>query len=309
MNKYLRKFTRLREEAGGGSDGGGGTATETPSTPFGSFYNESGVNREAVEALPEDAKSIRSLIEKYPSEAELYKGIQHLRATASSKGLERLSADADDTEVHRHNTMVKEYFGVPDAVDGYGVQKPENIPDEVWDQEGTDALLGILHKHNASPELVKALAAHQVEGFEAEIAKAPQQEQARIDDVNKQLAEAFGNDLSAISQEGLKGLAALGIQVPESGNISDLKIGYPEILKAGQRMTQLISEDTVSREANRDKAGNTAGSYKEQAMAIKADPANPFNADFNSEDPARQKKAQAEFNRLMNLSDALGGGR
>jgi len=310
MNKYMKRIAFLREEAGDGGDGGGdgaaaAAAAPEPTTPFGAYYGADGVNREALESMSDDAKPIRSLIEKYPSEAELYKGIQHLRATASSKGLERLPADATDEEKHRHSTMVKEYFAVPDAVEGYGITKPEHIPDEVWNGEETNKLLGILHEHNASPELVQALAAHQVEGFESEIANAPELEKQRIDQVNAELQESFGNELPQVSQEAMKGLAVLGVELPESGNLADLKVSYTDIVKAGQRMTELISEDHMSREIGRDKSGMTAGSYKDQAMAIKSDPANSFNADFNSEDPNRQKRAQAEYRRLMELSETL----
>lgn len=312
MSSFMKQFTRLRDEAGDGGDAGGtgvtdqggGGAGAPVSTPFGSYYNESGLNREALETLPESAAPIRSMLEKYQSEDALYGGIKHLQHLAGQKSLQRLPADADDAQKHQHATMVKEYFGVPDHAEGYGIVKPENIPDEVWDQEGTDKLLGILHQHNASPELVRALAAHQVEGFEAEIAKAPEAEAQRIAGINEELQGSFGTELSVVSAEAMKGLQALGVAVPESGNLADLKISYTDIVKAGQRMTQLISEDTISREAGRDNRQSGAGSYQDQAMAIKTDPANPFYADFTSEDPSRQKRAQAEFHRLLNLSQA-----
>lgn len=279
---------------------------ETTPTPFSGFYGENGVNQEALDALPESHGVIKSLVEKYPTgEDALLKGIHHLRATASSKGLERLAPDATDEEKHRHTTMVKEYFGVPDQVDGYGVTKPEDIPEEVWNAEETDALLGILHQHNASPELVKALAEHRINGFKEQIAKAPELEKARVDEVNKELQESFGNDLPVISESAKKGLKVLGVELPESGNLADMKISYTDIVKAGARVTELIAEDSQARELRRDKSGNTAGTYREQANAVKTDPSNPFYADFTSEEPARQKRAQAEYLRLMNLADAM----
>lgn len=304
MNRFLRQYTRLRDEAGDGTDGGGAATT-----PFASFYGQDGLNREAVEALPEEAKAMRSLIEKYPNEQELYRGIQHLRSTASSKGLERLAPDATDDEKHRHQTMVKEYFGVPDQVEGYGVQKPEGIPDEMWDAEGTNTLLGILHQHNASPDLVKALTEHQVGQMQSTLEKAPEQEALRRQEVNQELREAFGNDLGQITEDGKRGLQLLGVEMPESGEIADLKIGFAKIIEMGKRMTELVSEDTQSRGLARGEGRDTAGSYREQAAAIKTDPSNPFNSDFNSEDPARQKRAQAEYYRLLKMADAEEGKR
>jgi hypothetical protein len=310
----MKQFTRLQDvlddgAAGGGAagtvDGDAAAASAAPSTPFGSYYNENGLNREAMEALPESAAPMRSMLEKYGTEEALYGGIKNLQYLASQKSLQPLSADATDEQKHHHDTMAKEYFRVPDHAKDYGVVKPENIPDEMWDAEGTDALLGILHKHNASPELVQALAAHQVEGFEAEIAKAPEAEAARIAEINTELQGSFGNELPAVSADAMRGLASLGIEVPESGNLSDMKISYTDIVKAGQRMTQLIGEDAVSRGMSRDSSQNSAGSYRDQANAIKTDPSNSHYKDFTSEDPARQKVAQAEWYRLMNMAETL----
>lgn len=318
MPASMRQFLRLRNEAGDGDEGGGDSGTGGDgtgdaggggnggsaefTTPFAGFYGENGLNREALEKLPESAKPIRSMLEKYPNEEALYGGIKNLQYLASQKSLQKLSPDADDIQKHQHAQMVKEYFGVPDHPDGYGVTKPEEIPDEIWDAEGTNELLGLLHQHNASPELVRALAEHQVNSIKAQLDSIPDQEKARIDSVNQELQGAFGNELPKVAETALKGLRALGVEVPESGNLAELKISYTDIVKAGQRMTELISEDVVSRGAGRDASGMTAGSYRDQAIAIKTDPSNPFYSDFVSEEPSRQKRAQAEFNRLMNLA-------
>ena len=284
MITQMRQFIRLRDEAGDGEGGtGAGDGAGAPSTPFGSFYGESGLNREALDTLPESAAPIRSMLEKYSNEDALYGGIKNLQYLASQKSLARLPADATDEQKHQHSTMVKEYFGVPDHAKDYGVTKPEGVPDEMWDQDGTDALLDILHQHNASPELVQALSAHQIAGMQAELDKAPQREEDRRAEVNAELQKSFGNDLQTVSADAAKGLAALGIDMPESGNLADLKIGYTEILQAGQRMTQLIGEDAVSRGLARDSSQNSAGSYRDQAMAIKSDPSNKFYADFTSQ--------------------------
>lgn len=318
MSAYMKQFLRLRNEADDGGEGGGdgdaaaaaaAAASTAPVTPFGSFYNEGGgLNRERVDALGEEYAPIKGMLEKYQNkESDLIGGIKHLNWTAGQKSLQKLPADADDAQKHQHNVMVKEYFGVPDGAEGYGIKKPDNIPDEMWDQAGTDKMLSLLHEHNASPELVQALAASRTADFEALIDAEPQRETARVDEVNKELQAAFGNDLPAISAQAMKGLAVLGAQVPESGNMADLKLSYTQIAEMGQRVTELISEDAMSRGMSRDTAGNSAGTYREQAIAVKTDPSNSFNADFNSDDPHRQRRAQAEYTRLMSVADSMEG--
>lgn len=307
--KYLRQFTRLREDAGdgaeGGGDGGGGNATPSP---LSGFYGEDGLNREAVSALPESASGLKGLLEKYPNEEAFYGGIKNLQFLAGQKSLQRLDPNATDAEKAQHATMVKEYFGTPDHVEGYGIKKPDEIPDEVWNADSTNKQLEILHKHNASPELVRELAEFRINEFKDEMAKVPEQQAARVAEINAELQKEFGNDLPAVSQNAMKGLAALGIDLPESGNIADLKISFPQIVAAGQRMTELISEDVIALEARRDASGNTAGSYLDQANDIKTNPNNPFYADENSP-IEKQKASQREFLRLMNLHETMRGGK
>lgn len=329
--RFFEPFKRLRAEEGEGDSGGGdgaaaestATATqeapegsaapaggETPSSPFGSFYGDQGLNREAVEKLPDSYKPIKSLLEKYPSEEAFIGGVKNLQYLAGQKSLQPLPADADEAQKEQHSKMVKEYFGVPDSPEGYGIQKPEDVPDELWDEKSTNDLVGILHKHNASPDMVRELTEYQVNAMKAAVGSPEEQHAAHVESVNKDLKAKFGNELGQVSEAGLKGLKMLGVEIPESGQVADLHIGYAEILAAGKRMTELIGEDPNGRA----KGGNnqaTAGSYKQQAEAIKdgSDPSNKFYQDFTSEEPARQKRAQAEYRRLMDLAQTLEGSK
>lgn len=307
MPAWMRQFIPLREEDdGSGGGGGGGGGDDTPSSPFAGIYSDEGLNREALDTLPESASGLKSLLEKYPNEEAFYGGIKNLQFLAGQKSLQRLDPNATDAEKAQHATMVREYFGTPDNVDGYGVKKPDDIPDEVWNAESTNKQLEILHKHNASPELVRELAEFRINEFKDEMAKAPEQQAARVAEINAELQKEFGNDLPAVTQAAMKGLAALGVELPESGNIADLKISFPQIVAAGQRMTELISEDVIALEARKDASGNTAGSYLDQANDIKTNPNNPFYADENSP-IEKQKASQKEFLRLMNLHDTMKG--
>lgn len=271
------------------------------------FYGENGLNTEAVSELPEDASALKSLLNKYPNEQAFHSGLKNLQYLASQKGLSRLPDDASDADKANQQKMLKEFFQVPDQPDGYGIQKPEGIPDEYWNKEGTDALLGILHKHNASPELVRELAQHQVEALQKALQPNEEAEQARKEQINNEIREAFKGETKEVLEAAKKGLAVLGIDLPESGDIADLQIPHTKIIEAGKLITEMISEDAMDTITHSERSA--VESLQQQSMAIKNDPSNPFYADFNSGDPEREARAQKEFLRLRKQIEQINGAR
>lgn len=289
----------LREEADGTPDAGGGTppAEGTPaSTGTLGFYSEKGLDRSRLDGLPEEAKGFRSLLEKYPTENELFKGIQNLQYSAAQKRLERPAEDAPDDVKTQHQQMVREYNQVPESPEGYGITRPDDVPEEYWNEERAGGIAAILHKHNASPELVRELVAAEVEATKGVIAGG---EEARVAQKSETLT-ALRSELGAATDQALldakRGAMTLGINVPD--DILDTQIDGKTFVKAMNNMTKLISEDRLVTPTGGAGEIESTGDIMSEIKAIKGDPSNPFYADYNSGDPARQQRAQERLRKL-----------
>jgi len=245
--------------------------------------------------------TIGKFLGKYPSMEAAESGMKNLNYVASQKRLERPAADADEATLHNHQQMVRDYMGTPDKSDGYGVKRPDDIPEEAWDGARQDAYLEIMHKHNASPELVNELFGAQAQELRDGATQVPELTAAERDRVNAEITKEFGADTGAAMDSAKKAMTMLGIELPESGELADLSLSHTDLIAALGRASKLFSEDAQSLGV-REGGSEAAGTYRNQALAIKSDPANRYNADFTSDDPNRQRIAQGEFHRLMDLA-------
>jgi hypothetical protein len=283
------------------------TTTETTSTEPVAF-NPYGEDGHIAEGTFGAESGIGKFLAKYPSMEAAESGMKNLNFIASSKRLERPAADADEATLHNHKQMVRDYMGTPDNADGYGIKRPEDIPEAAWDDARSSSYLDIMHEHNASPELVQALFAAQAQEVRDGAAALPEQMSLERDRVNGLITAEFGNETGEIMDSAKKAMSMLGLPIPDSGELADLNVSHTDLITALANASKLFSEDAQSLGV-REGGQGAAGTYEAQAAAIKTDPANRYNADFNSDDPARQKVAQKEYYRLLDMAKAEKGGR
>src|SRR5512136_51210 len=135
---------------------GNGAAGSAPY--FVGLYDASGkIDKTKFDALPSHLKPYKETFAKYDSVEALLTGMGNLAQLAGKKGLQPLPADAPDKAKAERAALMRQLNSVPEKPEGYGMKKPEGLPDGVWNEEYANGVLGILHKHNASPDLVKEL--------------------------------------------------------------------------------------------------------------------------------------------------------
>lgn len=283
------------------------TPSSTPNrVGLAAYYGENGLDRNAVNELPDDYSAIKGLLNKYPTDLKaLNNGIKGLNYLAGQKGFIKLGEGASEADIAYQQKMLKEFNNVPDQIDGYGIQKPEGLPDEYWDQEQTNALLSTLHKHNASPELVRELADLQSQALQKALTPNPEAEAALKESIRQEIRDTFKGETEEVIKLGTKGLAAVGIDMPESGDLADLEISRAQLLEAGRKITQMITEDTMSLVNREDQ--DIITSLEKEMHDIKNNPSHPLFADFDSGDPDRVANANKAWRELYNKKKNLKG--
>jgi hypothetical protein len=181
---------------------------------------------------------------------------------------------------------------VPEKPEGYGIKKPDGVPDDQWNPEYVGGILGVLHKHNASPELVQELTK-----FDGEFASKLRAggEAAQATALNKEretLKTEFGADFGKKINLAARAAKTLGLD-PENDPMFRTAAGVKAMLK----VAEMVSEDRlVSGEGGAD----FGKSDREKALDIVNNPANPLHKAFHDADhPQHQAavEARSTFNK------------
>ena len=163
----------MEAAAGGdaGAGGGGGTAlaagapgttapaaAAAPAPYYSDFFGKDGaINHSAFERMPEPLRGLTPTLQNIKTADDFMGKFAHLNTLAGRKGLAPLPADAKPEDVAAQQAILRAVNGVPEKPEGYGFQRPEDLPETAWDAENAKAAAAIMHKHNISPAAAKEL--------------------------------------------------------------------------------------------------------------------------------------------------------
>ena len=138
--------------------------------------------------LPEDVqfdglKDLKNL----PDLVKSYRGALDV-AGRKGEGV-TIPTDKSSDEVRQ---AFRRAMGVPDAPDGYGLERPEDIPEDKWNQEEADKYSALFHKHNVTPAFVQELFAQEKEIRLANMEAEKQLYAQDQESVESELRESWG---------------------------------------------------------------------------------------------------------------------
>lgn len=215
---------------------------------------------------------------KYKTVEELIKGHGNIQSLASGKtdGMVRLPKGEDDTQGLRE---FRKALGIPDEVSGYGVKKPDNVPDEQWSQENVDQYLNLLHKHNASPSLVKELIDlnGNLTGLQTETFTREQEIQSEkfAEEQRSKLEQEHGSTLNAVADVAHRAAQHFGV----SEDLKSELLSTAEGVNLLHKMGKSIGEDNLPNTLR-----SQAKAAKDEAMQIMTDPNHPDHARYRQGD-------------------------
>lgn len=288
------------QQNGAPAGGAAGAGDAVPDPFFKGWIDADGkIDPKAYDRLPAELAPYKDTLARFKTAPELIAGMVHSISLNGKKGLMPLPENASEQERAEWSGRLRGLLGVPDKPEGYGVKKPEALPAELWNEPYVNTMTGILHKHNASPALVRELLeADAKQGisssgdFQARQAKEIEGERAKIQ-------KAWGSEAPQKLTGAMKMAKVMGLDIndPRIGNNAAVIIGLANA--AG-----MFSEDTLVRAGGGDGAGNAlvgSGDPRQASLSIKRDPANPLHAAYHDSHHPRHKEA---LNKVFALDGA-----
>jgi hypothetical protein len=237
----------------------------TPPADF-SFYGDEGIRPELNNLIGEN-KAVASYFQKYagaedPNKAAI-EGIGHLSQLASQKERTRPADDASDADKQVWNDYIRNQLGVPEKPEGYGWEKPEDIGDDMWNQEEMGTFADILHKGNVSPETAKEL----FDAYTGGLRNAPEQIEAQVAQQlaveRDKLNAEYGMEADKMIAHATEAANLLGVSPEEAQRIGQTAEG----IKLLARMKNTVTGDVTSNTQSTNGMTNGGSSnYEEQAM-------------------------------------------
>lgn len=141
----------------------------TPALPVGGDWakgwvkDDGSLDHSALDRAPDEFKAHKKDLERYKTLPDYLKAQREQASLLGKKGLvDPLPANATPEQVTERLGLLRKVNGAPDKPEGYGLAKPADVPDEMWDGKLAEAVAGIALKHALPPAAVKELAALQL---------------------------------------------------------------------------------------------------------------------------------------------------
>lgn len=293
----MRNFHSLMVEAGEHADGGGGPppAVAPVEVPWSEY-----AAKHADPSKIEPYKEAKSWSEVHELQSKRLADAQTALRTRQPGLPDRPAADA----LPEAHASWRAAHGIPETPEGYGLMRPDGLPDEMFDADEMANFQKFAHEKGMSPTTVKELQAWYVENTKAKIgsmqqAQAEQAQQMRLSEA-AEMGKRWGDKLDSTLKDVQSVTQAMGRDPAVFDPHSDKFWG----VEALQFATDLLKrvprgEDGTVRNVG---APSQSGAYnKEWAKAVLA----PSHPDHKALTDPRDSR-HAEINRLRNEAYALG---
>ena len=292
------------KSAGGGSGGGGDDAAKAaaaaaaaaPPPFFKGLYGDDGrIDKTALDRLPDSLKPFKDQFAKYDTVESLLQGFGNAHTMAVKKALTPLTGTEPPEIVKERNELLDTINNVPKDPKGYGIARPEDLPEMFWNQPGADEFGKIAQQNHLSPAAVKDLLALQLKITRGEIERGKAMEAEYYSGQDKAFETEMqkqGVDLTKAMDLATRAAATLGID-PKSPIFKNA-----DVRKALVRFSNLVSEDKLGAITPAD--GGTQNE-REMALDIARNPQNPLYKAFNDPVHPNHQAAKDRWNELYRI--------
>lgn len=282
---------------GQGAQGGQGAGAGSGQPFFVGLYDATGkIDKAKLDGLPAHLKPYKDTFAKYDTADALFTGMGNLIQLAGKKGLEALPPDASPEAKAERAGLLRKLNNTPEKPDGYGITKPADFPDAHWNSEYVNGVLGIMHKHGASPELVQELVkldTDHARGIGAKVEAAQAQAFAKEQTT---LKETFGSEFGAKVDLATRAARTLGLDV------NDPIFRSAKVVIAMAKVGEMVSEDRL---VSGEGANSMGQGDRQKAQDIVNNPSNPLHKAYHQVDHPQHAQALEQvttFNQRFHAS-------
>lgn len=256
------------------------------------------LNASAYDRLPEDLKHLKPSLERYGTAENFLRVFDNQMKLAGKKALAPLPDNAPPEVVAERNQLLRSINGVPEKPDGYGIKKPDDLPDAAWNQEHAAAAMAIMHKHNISPKAAAELVALQTAEAKKQLAAQDSYAAQFFAEQDKQIRaglQGSGINYDQANELAKRGAAMFGIDP------ADPIMKNAKVFLAMTRAATAISEDKF---VSGQSGGAKTMSDAQLAQDIISNKANPEHAAYWNPLDANNKAVKAKVQALMAAAHA-----
>jgi|GEM_PF-1339987 len=220
------------------------TTENKPDSWITSWFKQDGsLDHTAFDKAPDDIRQMRKDLERYKNGEEFVKSYKGLKELASKKGIiEPLPKDATPEMKAEYNAILRRVNGAPEKPEGYNLTKPQDLPDNLWDQNYANSMAKVAHEMGLSPEAMQKLAQAEIQHTKAIIEQNQKMEQEwfqKQDGLIREVASKEGLDYGKAKDLAERAGARFGLDPnnPAFKNAS--------VFAAMMRIGKAMSEDSM----------------------------------------------------------------
>lgn len=189
----------------------------------------------------------------------------------------------------------RQLVGTPEKPEDYKIERPETVPEELWNEPLAKGFAEVAHKLNLSSVQAAELMGWWNNTQMEMIGQHQQAQAASREELAKGLQTEWGDRFSANinAAQRVASLTGLDVNDPEIGD-------NPAVIKALHKMSALISDD-------KQVTGGSGGpnlTMAQQADDIQSNPSNPLHADYMGKNGEARQLAAAEKLRALRAAAA-----
>lgn len=257
------------------------TSSSGVSQPWASDWIKSdfSLNHAALERLPDHLKDLRPTLERQQNLEGILIDYKHSKSLAGQKGLTPLLPGSPPEVVAKRKEFLDQANGVPKTWQEYGIQKPKDLKDDVWDPKMAEGFAQWAHKWSVPPQAAQELVGLNVETAKSRLTSNEQAVSQYWANEKKLFEETARRENIALEKANSlvdKGAVALGLNLDDPTTKTFLQGANARLM--AMRHAIAIGEDSSATPTS--DLPTEGRDYAEMAKDIRSNPANPLNGAY-----------------------------
>jgi len=279
------------------------TASAVKEPYYKTLINADGtLNHKALDNLPDHLAALKPTLARQKSLDDVFTVMGNQQTLVGKKALGPLPTNATPEMVSERKGLLDSINGVPKDPKDYGIVKPENISNELWNDGLAKGAAEIAHKYSAPPAMLKDLVALQTAELQKQLLAQQDYERAFFAKQQENLVQTLKLEnipLTKAQELAERGAQKLGLDL-QNPDIQTLMKNSNVFLMAMRHALSTSEDKFVSGEAKSSLGGDPAALAKDAT----SNKANPLYAPYWDAQHPQNKMAKETVNQWRKLAAA-----